>query len=41
MLAGTAEDQAIKAALIDMAQKWQQLADRADLAEPPPSPSSR
>jgi hypothetical protein len=40
-LARTADDQTIKAALIDMAQGWLQLANRVDFAEPPPSPPVR
>ncbi len=38
--AATTDDEAVKAALIDMAQKWHELVDRSELAEPPPSPSS-
>jgi hypothetical protein len=38
-LAATTDDEVIKAALTDMARKWRELADRSDLAEPPPSPS--
>jgi hypothetical protein len=37
-LAATTDDEVTKGALIEMAQKWRELADRSDLAEPPPSP---
>ena len=37
-LAATTDDAVTKGALIEMAQKWRELADRFDLAEPPPSP---
>src|SRR5262249_16856439 len=37
-LAATTDDEVTKGALIEMAQKWRELANRFDLAEPPPSP---
>jgi hypothetical protein len=37
-LAATTDDEVTKGALLEMAQKWRELADRSDLAEPPPSP---